>query len=170
MLQISRKISSPNFNERKDGKVPRYIVLHYTDTEDAEEALGFLCDPAREVSCHYVIEKNGAVLQLVDEEKRAWHAGAGEWDGETDMNSASIGIELVNAGHTYGPEEFPEAQIESLIALCRDIMARHDIGPEAVIGHEDYAPGRKVDPGPLFPWEKLVAAGVAAKKLQKTAK
>lgn len=162
-------IPSPNFNERRDGKAPKYIVLHYTDTLSTEEALDkYLCNPEAEVSAHYVIEKNGNILQLVEEDKRAWHAGVSEWQGETDMNSASIGIELVNPGHTYGLAPFPEPQIESLVALCKDIMARQGVSPENIIGHEDIAPGRKVDPGPLFPWEMLVAQGVAVRNLQKS--
>jgi len=161
-------IASPNFNDRRDGKTPEYIILHYTDTLSTEEALDqYLCNPNAEVSAHYVIEKNGNILQLVEEEKRAWHAGKSEWRGETDMNSASIGIELVNPGHTYGLEPFPDTQIESLITLCQAIMQRLNIPPENVLGHEDIAPGRKIDPGPLFPWEALVEQGIAVRNLQK---
>lgn len=157
------QVPSPNFNERKDGKTPWIIVLHYTDTPDTKMALDdYLCNPKAEVSAHYVVEKDGNVLQLVDEAHRAWHAGKAHWRGEDDVNSASIGIEIVNAGHTYGLEPFPDAQIDSVIALCQDLMEKWDIAPENVVGHEDVAPKRKIDPGPLFPWDRLVAAGVKA--------
>ncbi len=159
-LQI-KSVPSPNFNDRRDSKKPCYIILHYTDTKDTVEALSYLCNPEAEVSSHYVIEQDGNILQLVDEEKRAWHAGKSEWKGETDMNSVSIGIELVNPGHTYGLEPFPDIQIEKLIILCKQIMTRWGIPPENVLGHEDIAPGRKIDPGPLFPWQTLIENGVA---------
>ncbi|WP_339741735.1 N-acetylmuramoyl-L-alanine amidase [uncultured Maricaulis sp.] len=150
---------SPNFNDRK---LPvSLIVLHYTGMENGAVALERMCDPAAEVSAHYMVEEDGRVFQLVDEDKRAWHAGVSAWRGETDINSASIGIEIVNGGHDYGLPDFPAIQIEAVIHLVADIMARHGIGPEGVVGHSDIAPGRKQDPGEKFPWHRLAAAGCA---------
>lgn len=153
--------ASPNFGERKNGAKPRMIILHYTDTLDMEEALTYLMVPEKEASSHYVVDYDGSILQLVDEEKRAWHAGVSEWEGETDINSHSIGIEVVNPGHTYGLKPFPDVQIDAVKALCKDIMARWNIQPEYVLGHSDVAPGRKVDPGPLFPWDGFEKEGLA---------
>ncbi len=116
---------SPNHGERKDAKAPDSIILHYTGMETEAAALARLCDPAAEVSCHYAIGADGAILQLVPEARRAWHAGKSYWAGEKDMNSASIGIELMNGGHDFGMPAYPEAQISALIALCRDIVSRH---------------------------------------------
>lgn len=150
--------TSPNFNERIGYAAPNMIVLHYTGMKTAKDALERLCDPAAEVSAHYVIDEDGTLYQLVDEEKRAWHAGVSKWDGETDINSASIGIELVNPGHEFGYRAFPAAQMEALAKLCKDIMTRHDI--QTVLGHSDIAPERKQDPGELFDWQWLADAGV----------
>lgn len=168
MIQIGRQFSSPNFDERRDGKTPRYVVLHGTWTKTLHETLGFLTNVGGDnrVSAHYVIDANGDVYQLVDEARRAWHAGAGEWQGETDMNSASIGIEIQNYGLKSGePDPYTDAQMASLIALLKEILARHAIPPENVIGHEDYAPGRKDDPGPHFPWERLIKEGLAKRAI-----
>lgn len=140
--------------------MPRAIVLHYTGMETGAAALERLRDPASEVSAHYVVEEDGRIFQLVPEDRRAWHAGKSFWDGETDVNSASIGIEIVNGGHDFGSPAFPDAQIEAVIALCRDIAQRHGIEPQNVLAHSDIAPGRKADPGELFPWAKLAAAGI----------
>lgn len=149
---------SPNFNERK---LPLSIlVLHYTGMESGQAAIDRLRDPKAEVSAHYVVEEDGRVFGLVDENKRAWHAGRGEWAGVTDVNSASIGIEIVNGGHDYGLPYFPDVQIDSVIALCSAIVDRHAIKPVNVIGHSDLAPGRKTDPGEKFPWAKLAQAGL----------
>ena len=140
---------SPNFDERK---LPvSMIVVHYTETKTCEQALRILCDPAAEkrVSTHWVVDRDGTVYRLVDESKRAWHAGRSFWDGIEDCNSASIGIELVNDG----TEAYPEPQIAALVALCSGIKSRHAI--RHIVGHSDIAPGRKRDPGPLFPWERL---------------
>ena len=142
---------SPNFTARRDGLVPSLIVLHFTAMSSAEAALARLCDPGAEVSAHYLIGRDGQVWQLVDEAQRAWHAGAGEWAGLDDINSRSIGIELDNDG----AQPFGEPLMAALEALLRDIMARHGIGPEAVIGHSDMAPGRKFDPGRRFDWARL---------------
>jgi N-acetylmuramoyl-L-alanine amidase len=151
---------SPNHGERKDGKSVTALVLHYTGMKDAAGALHQLCNPAAQVSCHYLVLEDGRILQLVPEARRAWHAGAGAWQGETDMNSASIGIEIVNPGHEHGYRPFPEAQIDAVTELCRDIVARWRIPADRVIAHSDMAPARKQDPGELFPWERLAAAGV----------
>ena len=148
---------SPNFNERKT--VLRYIVLHYTGMENGEMALERMCDPSAQVSTHYMIEEDGRVFQLVDEDKRAWHAGVSCWQGERDMNSASIGIEIVNGGHDFGLPEFPAVQIEAVIELVKSVMERHGIKAKDVIGHSDIAPGRKQDPGEKFPWDQLARAG-----------
>ncbi len=151
---------SPNHGERKDGRLPDSLVLHYTGMKDAALALHQLCNPLAQVSCHYFVFEDGRVLQLVPEARRAWHAGVGCWQGERDMNSASIGIEIVNPGHEHGYRPFPEAQIEAVTALCADIVKRWRIRPDRVIAHSDMAPARKQDPGELFPWEHLAGAGV----------
>lgn len=154
-------IASPNFGKRRNGVKPSLIVLHYTGMKTAEEALARLCDPAAEVSAHYMVYEDGRVVQLVDEAMRAWHAGVSCWGEITDVNSYSIGIEMVNPGHEFGYRAFPRAQIDAVKALCRDIMARWDITPEGVLGHSDVAPERKQDPGELFPWDELEAEGLA---------
>lgn len=151
---------SPNFNERRNGRRPDIILIHYTGMETGRAAERRLADPASEVSCHYVVRESGVVVQMVPEAARAWHAGQGAWKGEHDINSASIGIEIVNRGHEFDYPDFPAKQIGSVIALCRDIAARWAILPERVLGHSDIAPGRKVDPGEKFPWRRLAEAGV----------
>lgn len=144
---------SPNFDERT---LPiSMVVLHYTGMQTAEEALARLCDPQAKVSAHYFIDEAGVVAQLVPEEKRAWHAGKSYWRGITDVNSASIGIELVNPGHEFGYRPFTDAQMEALCPLLADIVERHDIAPANVVGHSDIAPSRKEDPGELFDWGML---------------
>ena len=140
---------SPNFDERK---LPvSMIVIHYTETKTCEQALRILCnaDSPKRVSSHWVIDRDGTVYRLVDESRRAWHAGKSFWDGIYDCNSASIGIELVNDGK----EEYPEPQISALVELCAGIKSRHAI--RHIVGHSDIAPDRKRDPGPLFPWGVL---------------
>jgi N-acetylmuramoyl-L-alanine amidase len=149
---VHREQPSPNWDERA---LPvTMVVLHYTEME-CEAALQRLCDAEAKVSAHYFISEDGEVVRLVDEDKRAWHAGASYWRGHKDVNSASIGIELDNPGHGLGYREFPEAQIEALIPLLHDIVRRHDIPRANVVGHSDVAPARKIDPGELFPWEWL---------------
>jgi N-acetylmuramoyl-L-alanine amidase len=128
--------------------------------ENGEAALTRMCDGMAKVSAHYMIEEDGQIFQLVDEDKRAWHAGVASWKGERNINSASIGIEIVNGGHDYGLPEFPDVQIMAVIALTKDIMKRRDLPPSAVIGHSDIAPSRKDDPGERFPWAGLAAAGI----------
>ncbi len=160
-LDIDTSYQSPNYNDRRNGRQPDMIVIHYTGMPTAIGALERLCDPKAEVSAHYLIEKNGKIWQMVDEENRAWHAGVSQWQGVKDINSCSIGIELENGGHEVGYESFPQIQIDVLIQLCREIMSRHDIVAERVIGHEHIAPGRKLDPGPTFPWQKLADGHVS---------
>ena len=150
---------SPNHGERQGGP-PDMLLLHYTGMPDDDQALAWLCDPASQVSSHYFVHADGRVLALVPEERRAWHAGASSWAGDTDVNSRSIGIEIANAGHPGGLPDFPAAQIEALTALCRDILGRHPIKPHRVLGHSDVAPGRKLDPGERFPWAHLAASGI----------
>ena len=148
---------SPNFGERRGGLRPSLIVLHYTAMESCEAAKDRLCDPAAEVSAHYLISEAGEVLALVPEEMRAWHAGAGAWQGLDDINSRSIGIELANSG----AQPFSDDQMQALEALLRGIMARWDIGPDHLIAHSDMAPGRKGDPGARFDWRRLALGGLS---------
>ncbi|WP_120500892.1 N-acetylmuramoyl-L-alanine amidase [Roseovarius sp. EL26] len=149
---------SPNFGPRRNDLRPDLIVLHYTAMQSAKAALARLCDPQFEVSAHYLISETGTVWQMVKEEMRAWHAGAGEWHSQKDINSRSIGIELANTG----THPFPEPQMAALEVLMQGIMSRWDIRPEGVIGHSDMAPGRKCDPGPRFDWLRLEHIGLAA--------
>jgi N-acetylmuramoyl-L-alanine amidase len=150
---------SPNFNERA---LPvSMLVLHYTGMEDAASAIARLRDPEAKVSCHYLVDEDGQVLRMVDEEKRAWHAGRAFWRNVTDINSASIGIEIVNPGHEFGYRPFPEPQMDSLVPLVADIVRRHRIRPPYVVGHSDIAPSRKLDPGELFDWARLARLGLA---------
>ena len=150
---------SPNCGPRAPGPVDM-LVIHYTGMVSARAAVDRLCDPAAQVSAHYVIDQDGTITQLVAEEQRAWHAGLSFWRGETDINSRSVGIELVNPGHEFGYEPFPEAQIQALIRLGQGIVRRHPIAPRNVVGHSDVAPSRKQDPGELFPWAELAAQGL----------
>jgi N-acetylmuramoyl-L-alanine amidase len=151
---------SPNFNDRAENIALAYIIVHYTGMRNAAEAFTRLCDPATEVSAHYVIEENGTVTQLIDEGQRAWHAGHSFWRGVRDLNSASIGIELVNPGHEYGYRAFPEAQIAALQNLLPGIITRHEMAPATcLLAHSDIAPTRKKDPGELFPWPHLAQQG-----------
>jgi len=151
---------SPNFDARPEGRAPDMIVLHYTGMRSAEESLARLCDPASRVSAHYFIGEDGRLTRLVPEGLRAWHAGKAIWRGEQDINGCSIGIELENPGHEFGYRAFPDAQIAILISLVKDIRSRIAIPNSRVLGHSDVAPERKEDPGELFPWEKLGAAGI----------
>lgn len=151
---------SPNFDERKDGAKPSLIILHYTGMQTGEEALQRLCDPAAKVSAHYFINEDGEVIQLVDDSARAWHAGVSYWNGISDINSESVGIEIVNPGHEFGYRPFPDAQVKAVISLCLKLMERYGIKPHHVLGHSDIAPSRKEDPGELFPWAELAKHGV----------
>ncbi len=152
---------SPNAGPRRDGARPDMIVLHHTAMRSTDAALERLCDPAAEVSSHYLIAENGRIHALVPEADRAWHAGAGTWGTVTDVNSRSIGIELANAGPLDGFPPFPEPQMRALEALLTDIRNRWSIPPARVIAHSDMAPGRKADPGPKFDWRRLALAGHA---------
>ncbi len=155
-----RERPSPNFNERPAATPIDMLLLHYTGMRTAAEALVRLCDADAKVSAHYTIDEDGAVYRHLAEEKRAWHAGPSFWAGVRDINARSIGIELVNPGHEFGYRAFPAPQIAALIDLGRLILARHPIPPHRVLGHSDVAPRRKSDPGELFPWESLGAAGI----------
>jgi N-acetylmuramoyl-L-alanine amidase len=148
---------SPNFNERK--APPDMVVLHYTGMKTGAEALARMCDPAAQVSAHYMVEEDGQVYRLVPEERRAWHAGVSFWKGETDINGCSIGIEIVNPGHEFGYRDFPAAQIDAVIGLLDGIRERWDIPDHRILGHSDIAPARKEDPGERFPWAELAAHG-----------
>lgn len=149
---------SPNFGGRRAGLTPSLIVVHYTAMASAEVALNRLCDPAFEVSAHYLIGRDGSLWHMVEESQRAWHAGAGRWQGQDDINSRSIGIELDNSG----THPFSETQMQMLEHLLKGIMARWPIPPEGVIGHSDMAPDRKQDPGPHFDWARLARQGLAS--------
>ncbi len=151
---------SPNHGERKDGQRPNMLILHYTGMPEEGEALQWLCNPVSQVSAHYFVFTDGRILQMVPEARRAWHAGVSYWDGDTDINSCSIGIEIANPGHPGGMPPFPDGQIESVAALAKDIVARWRIPATRVLAHSDVAPGRKLDPGEVFPWQRLHEAGV----------
>jgi len=150
---------SPNFDDRA---LPvTMLVLHYTGMPDAASAIQWLANPASKVSAHYVVTEDGQIIHMVNEAKRAWHAGWAYWRGISDINSASIGIEIVNPGHEWGYRPFPAAQIEALIPLVHDILDRHHITRGNVVGHSDVAPARKQDPGELFPWATLARLRLA---------
>lgn len=150
---------SPNFDERNCRRPVDMVVLHYTGMPTAAVALQRMSDPESKVSSHYMIDEDGTIYRLVPEDKRAWHAGLAFWRGVRDVNARSIGIELVNPGHEFGYREFPAVQIDALILLLRDIASRHEVMPGNYVGHSDVAPTRKEDPGELFPWRRLHAAG-----------
>lgn len=150
-------LPSPNFNARRF--TPDMVVLHYTGMQTAKAALDRMCDPVAEVSAHYCVDEDGTVYHLVDEERRAWHAGVSVWKGERDINSASIGIEIVNPGHEFGYRDFTAAQIDAVTGLLDGIRTRWDIPDNRLLGHSDVAPARKEDPGERFPWQVLAEAG-----------
>ncbi|WP_416186707.1 N-acetylmuramoyl-L-alanine amidase [Fulvimarina sp. 2208YS6-2-32] len=151
---------SPNVNERRGGLTPDILLLHYTGMGTGDQALDWLCNRESGVSCHYLVHEDGRIVQMVPEAMRAWHAGVGSWRGRNDINSTSIGIEIVNGGHSGGLPAFPERQIDAVVALSRDILGRHAIRPEFVLAHSDIAPDRKEDPGEHFPWDELHRAGI----------
>ncbi len=153
-------IPSANYGDRAKGRQPDMIVLHYTGMPDVEGAIRQLCAAGTDVSAHYIVLEDGRIVQLVPEAKRAWHAGASSWAGEEDINSCSIGIEIVNRGHDWGYPEFPLRQIAAVIALCRGIMLRRKVPSHRVLAHSDVAPARKKDPGEKFPWHSLANSGV----------
>jgi len=153
------EMPSPNFDDRRTPI--SMIVLHYTGMQSAQAALDWLANPASKVSAHYVVAEDGQLVRMVAEDKRAWHAGRSEWRGMMDINSASIGIEIVNPGHEFGYRPFPEAQMAAVEALVGDIAQRHAILRAMIVGHSDVAPARKTDPGELFDWPRLARAGLA---------
>jgi N-acetylmuramoyl-L-alanine amidase len=148
---------SPNFNERP--RAPDMVVLHYTGMVTGEAALARLRDPEAKVSAHYLVEEDGRVFRLVEEDRRAWHAGVSFWRGERDINACSIGIEIVNPGHAFGYRDFAEPQTAAVIALLDDIRSRWAVPGARILGHSDVAPDRKEDPGERFPWRRLAQAG-----------
>lgn len=154
---------SPNFNDRREAL--DMLVLHYTGMADGPSALERMRDPEASVSAHYMVEEDGRIFQLVAEDKRAWHAGVSRWQGDEDLNSRSIGIEIVNGGHNVPLPDgtlppFPEVQIDAVIALCQAILSRYDIPQSRIVGHSDIAPDRKEDPGEHFPWKRLSEHGI----------
>jgi N-acetylmuramoyl-L-alanine amidase len=156
-------VPSPNFNDRKHPV--DMLVLHYTGMESGQAALDRMTDATAEVSAHYMVWEDGNIAQMVGEDKRAWHAGVSSWQGDGDLNSRSIGIEIVNGGHDWPLEDgklqpFPKVQIAAVIELCQGVLSRWDIPVSRIVGHSDIAPDRKDDPGEHFPWRRLAAAGV----------
>lgn len=154
-----RSYLSPNFDDRPSQIRPDLIIIHYTGMEKVKEALTRLCDPASKVSAHYLIDQTGRTYQLVDDQKRAWHAGVSYWQGKRDINGISLGIELDNTGHEFGLPPYPPAQIDSLLLLLAHLSQKYHIAKERIIGHSDVAPMRKIDPGEHFPWSTLQAHG-----------
>ena len=154
------KNPSPNFDERPPGIDIKLLLLHYTGMQSCLAAKERLCDAESQVSAHYLIDENGEIFSLVEEEKRAWHAGVASWHNEKDINSISVGVEIVNRGHEFGYTKFMEPQMIAVEALCKDIIKRHSILASGVLGHSDVAPSRKRDPGELFDWERLASNGI----------
>lgn len=159
-MNILTHLRSPNYEARKNGAVARLVILHYTGMVSGEAALARLTDPASKVSAHYVVEEDGRIFQLVDDAMRAWHAGASYWAGERDINSHSIGIEIVNPGHECGYRPFPHQQMKAVLDLCLVLKARYHLPAAAFLGHSDVAPLRKEDPGELFDWAFLACHGI----------
>jgi N-acetylmuramoyl-L-alanine amidase len=158
---VTDVVPSPNYEARKQGHVPDMILLHYTGMQTGEAALQLLCAPDSQVSSHYVVFEDGRIVQCVPEAFRAWHAGASFWAGETDINSCSIGIEIVNPGHEFGYSNFPLRQIAAVISICRSIITRRGpISADRILAHSDVAPARKQDPGEKFPWDLLSESGI----------
>lgn len=155
-----REHPSPNRDARPPGVVPDTLVLHYTGMRSAEAALARLCDPAAKVSAHYLVDEDGTVMALVPEAERAWHAGRSWWRGRSGLNDVSVGVEIVNPGHEWGYRPFPEPQTAAVVELARGIVGRWRVPPWQVVAHSDVAPDRKEDPGELFDWRRLAAAGV----------
>lgn len=151
---------SPNFGPRPPNVRPSILVIHYTGMITGAAALARLCDPGPQVSAHYLIEEDGQIYRLVAEENRAWHAGKSHWQGIDDVNSHSIGIELVNPGHELGYQRFKERQMRALEWLAGDIKKRWLIKDKNIVGHSDIAPLRKTDPGELFDWARLARMGL----------
>ena len=158
---VSDVVPSPNFDERKGGRPPDMILLHYTGMQTGDAALRQLTTATSKVSSHYVVFEDGRIIECVPEEKRAWHAGESSWAGESDINSRSIGIEIVNGGHEFGYSDFPLRQIAAVISLCKSIITRRGpINADRILAHSDVAPARKQDPGEKFPWGLLSESGI----------
>jgi N-acetylmuramoyl-L-alanine amidase len=157
-----RFVAAPNHEPRRGVGRPTMLLLHYTGMESAERSLWWLTQAASRVSCHYLVDEQGVVTQMVAEERRAWHAGISSWAGEDDINSASIGIEIHNPGHGIHYAPFPDLQMQAVETLCREIIERWQIPAERVLAHSDVAPLRKADPGELFDWHRLWLAGIGA--------
>jgi len=157
---VAEVVPSPNHGERKDGRRPDMILLHYTGMLDANAALERLTDRASQVSSHYLVFEDGRIVQMVEESQRAWHAGTSVWAGDIDINSCSIGIEIANPGHDFGYPNFPARQVAAVTALCRSILTRFTVPSERILAHSDVAPGRKQDPGEKFPWRILHDSGI----------
>ena len=158
---VTDVVPSPNHDERRANRAPNMILLHYTGMQSGDAALARLCAADSKVSSHYVVFEDGRIVQCVPEGLRAWHAGVSSWSGDTDINSCSIGIEIVNPGHEFGYPKFPLRQIAAVISLCRSILTRRGpINSNRILAHSDVAPGRKQDPGEKFPWELLSESGV----------
>ena len=158
---VTDVVPSPNREERKGGRKPDMILLHYTGMQTGEAALRRLCAPDSKVSAHYVVFEDGRIVQCVPENERAWHAGIAFWAGETDINSCSIGIEIVNPGHEFGYPDYPLRQIAAVISLCRSIVTRRGpLAPDRILAHSDVAPARKQDPGEKFPWDLMNESGI----------
>ena len=151
---------SPNFGERKNGRSIDMLIIHYTGMESGQAAQDWLCNRESQVSCHYIVHEDGRIVQMVREVDRAWHAGKSCWQGEGDINSCSIGIEIVNGGHDYGMPDFPDVQLATIVNLSQSIVARNAIPARRVLAHSDVAPVRKVDPGEKFDWKLLAQSGV----------
>lgn len=158
---VAEVVPSPNYDARKGGRAPDMILLHYTGMQTGEAALERLCAPNSKVSVHYVVFEDGRIVQCVPEKRRAWHAGVSSWAGDSDINSCSIGIEIVNPGHEFGYRDFPLRQVAAVISLCKSIITRRGpIQPDRILAHSDVAPARKQDPGERFPWALLSESGV----------
>jgi N-acetylmuramoyl-L-alanine amidase len=157
---VAKVHPAENREPRRGGVKPSLLILHYTGMSSAAKAVDWLACEESGVSCHYVIDEDGRITQLVPEALRAWHAGASHWRGETDINSHSIGIEIQNPGHQHGYPDFPPAQMQAVISLAKDIVARHRMAADGVLAHSDVAPGRKIDPGEKFNWALLAKEGL----------
>ena len=158
---VADVVPSPNHDERKQGRAPDLILLHYTGMPTGEAALKRLCTSSSKVSAHYVVFEDGRIVQCVPESLRAWHAGVASWAGETDINSCSIGIEIVNPGHEFGYRDYPLRQIAAVISLCKSIVTRRGpIRADRILAHSDVAPARKQDPGEKFPWDLMSDSGI----------
>ena len=158
-MQPIHQRPSPNFDERAGAPID-ILLLHYTGMPTGAEALDRLCDAEAKVSAHYFVDEEGVITQMVEESQRAWHAGLSYWEGETNINARSIGIEIVNPGHEWGYTNFPEKQMDAVMGLSQRILSRHAIPAHRVLGHSDVAPERKEDPGEKFPWKRLAEEGV----------